>query len=136
MIAEIPEKQIGSTVLVVDDDPFIQELAVMMIETFGFATLVAADGGEGVKLVDKHREEILLVLCDLNMPGMDGWQTLSAIRAIAPELPVVITSGHAIDEAMCREYPDQPWGIMNKPYAYDDFVKLFHLLPGKSIPIT
>jgi CheY-like chemotaxis protein len=136
MIAEIQGKRNANTVLVVDDDPFLQEVVAMMIESIGFATLVAGDGGEGVKLVEKHREEILLVLCDLNMPGMNGWQTLSAIRTMAPELPVVLTSGHAIDEAMCRKYPFQPWAIMNKPYDYNDLVKLLHQLPEKNMSKT
>ncbi len=110
----------GATVLVVDDEPFIQDIVGMMVESLGFAVLTAAGGDEAVQLVEKHREEIFLVLCDLTMPGMDGWQTISCIRAIAPELPVVLTSGYAIDQKACREHADQPWAIMNKPYIYDE----------------
>jgi two-component system, cell cycle sensor histidine kinase and response regulator CckA len=125
----------GNTVLVVDDEPFIRDVVSMMIEGLGFAVLVAADGSEGVQLVEKHRQEIFLVICDLSMPGMDGWQTITALRAIAPELPVALASGHRVDAAMCREHPDQPWVIMNKPYVFEALNELVQraLLEGASI---
>ena len=116
----INDKATGTTVLVVDDEPFIQVVVSMMIERLGFSALVAADGSEGLQLAEKHRQEIFLILCDLSMPGMDGWQTISALRSLAPELPVVLVSGYAVDEAMCRMHRDQPWAIMAKPYVLDD----------------
>lgn len=120
----INDKTTGTTVLVVDDDPLIQAVVSMMIESLGFAALVAADGSEGLQLVEKHRQEIFLILCDLSMPGMDGWQTISALRSLAPELPVVLASGYAVDQAMCSNHPDQPWAIMNKPYVIDELDKI------------
>lgn len=120
----INDKAPGTTVLVVDDEPFIQVVVSMILERLGFAVLIAADGSECLKLVEKHRQEIFLILCDLSMPGMDGWQTISALRLLAPELPVVLASGYAVDQAMCQEHPDQPWAIMNKPYVIDNVDKL------------
>ena len=124
----INDKATGTTVLVVDDEPFIQVVVSMILERLGFAVLVAADGSECLKLVEKHRQEIFLILCDLSMPGMDGWQTISALRLLAPELPVVLASGYAVDQAMCREHPDQPWAIMNKPYVVDNIDKIIKLV--------
>lgn len=114
----------GTTVLVVDDEPFILNIVGLMLENYGFAVLVAADGHEGLRLFEKHRQEILLVLCDLNLPGMDGWQIISALHALAPDLPVVLASGCAVDQAMCQEHPDQPWAIMNKPYIFRELEEL------------
>ncbi len=116
----INDKATGTTVLVVDDEPFIQVVVSMMIESLGFSALVAADGSEGLQLAEKHRQEIFLILCDLSMPGMDGWQTISALRALTPELPVVLASGYVVDEAMCSTHLDQPWEIMTKPYVIGD----------------
>ncbi len=110
----------GNTVLIVDDEVFIQDLVGMMIESLGYAFVTAADGEEAVQCVLKHRKEIFIVLCDLSMPGMDGWQTISALRVVAPQLPVILTSGYAIDEHICNEHPDKPWAIMSKPYLYEE----------------
>ena len=120
----IDGKAKGNTVLVVDDEPFIQDIVSMMIESLGFAVLVAADGCEGLQLVEKHRQEIFLILCDLTMPGIDGWQTISALRLLAPELPVVLASGYAVDQTMCDKHRDQPWAIMNKPYVFEELDQL------------
>jgi two-component system, cell cycle sensor histidine kinase and response regulator CckA len=125
MTDTIQKKELkGTTVLVVDDEPLIQDIVSMMIEGLGFAVLIAADGNEGLKFVEKHRQEIFLVLCDLSMPGMDGWQTITALRSLVPELPVVLASGYAVDQAMCCEHPDQPWAIMNKPYVFNELENL------------
>ncbi len=114
------EKQAKRTsVLVVDDEPLILDIVRMMIEGLGFTALVAADGSEGLKLVEKYGQDIFLVLLDLNMPGMDGWQTITALRLLAPELRVALASGYEITQAMCQEHLDRPWTIMNKPYIYD-----------------
>ena len=110
----------GGTVLVIDDEPCLRKSVEKVLKRFGFTVYAAEDGVEGVEVFQQHREEIGCVLCDLTMPGMDGWQTISCIRAIAPELPVVLTSGYAIDQKACREHADQPWAIMNKPYIYDE----------------
>ena len=119
MTATIQKETKRTTVLVVDDEPLLLEVVRMMIERLGFAALIAADGSEGLKLVEKHRQEIFLVLCDLIMPGLDGWQTITALRLLAPELRVVLVSGNAVTEAMCKEHPDRPWMVLHKPYMYD-----------------
>ena len=120
------------TVLLIDDEPFIQDIVGMMLEGLGYEVLLAADGSEGVRLVATHRNKILLILCDLSMPGMDGWQTISAIRQIAPELPVILASGYAIEEQVQRKYPDQPWMIMQKPFVYDELERILRRVRGEA----
>lgn len=114
----------GNTVLVVDDEPLILDIVSLMLENHGFAALAAVDGEEGIKLFEKHRQEIFLVLCDLNLSGMDGWQIISALHKLAPGLPVVLVSGCVVDQDVCREHSDSPWAIMNKPYVFSDLDKL------------
>lgn len=114
----------GTAVLVVDDEPFILDVVGLMLENQGYAVFIAADGAEGVALFEKYREQIFLVLCDLNLPGMDGWQIISALHILAPGLPVVLASGSEVDQRMCEEHLDQPWAIMNKPYVFSDLHKL------------
>jgi CheY-like chemotaxis protein len=120
------------TVLLIDDEPFIQDIVGMMLEGLGYEVLLAADGSEGVRLVATHRNKILLIVCDLSMPGMDGWQTISAIRQIAPELPVILASGYAIEEQVQRKHPDQPWMIMQKPFVYDELERILRRVSGEA----
>jgi two-component system, cell cycle sensor histidine kinase and response regulator CckA len=117
-------KTMKNTVLVIDDEPLIQDIAAMMIENVSYDVLVAGDGLAGIQLVEKHRQEIFLVLCDVTMAGMDGWQTTLALQKLAPELPIVLISGQIIDQATCDRHLVQPWATMQKPFIFQTFKNL------------
>lgn len=65
-------------ILIIDDDPVIQKLLEKHLELSGFATLHALSGGEALKLVDDNQVD--LIILDINMPQMDGFQTLTKLR--------------------------------------------------------
>ena len=136
MKSKIEGEAAAHTVLLIDDEPFIQDIVGMMLEGLGYEVLLAADGREGVRLVARHRHKILVIFCDLSMPGMDGWQTISAIGEIAPELPVILASGYAIDEQVLREHPDQPWMIMKKPFIYDELERILRCVSSDQVPAS
>jgi two-component system OmpR family response regulator len=81
------------TVLIVDDDPAIREIFSRYVEMGGYKVL-AADGGSGcLEILKEHTPDIILL--DLMMEPMDGWETLLAIRATASarQVPVIIITG-------------------------------------------
>jgi CheY-like chemotaxis protein len=82
-------------VLVVDDDPVIVRLLEVNLGLEGHDVLTAADGREGLDAIREHRPD--LVLLDLMMPELDGWQVCAEVRA-DPEVadtPIVILSARA-----------------------------------------
>jgi len=82
------------TILVVDDAPNIVELVRMYLEGAGYATLVATDGPSAVELHRKHRPD--LVILDVMLPGMDGFEVCRAIRREA-DTPVVMLTARTDD---------------------------------------
>ena len=56
------------------------------------------------------------MLCDLTMPRMNGWETLAALRKLAPGVPVILDSGHSETTAMEGEHPQLPDAFLKKPY--------------------
>ena len=76
-------------ILVIDDDTAITELMSMLLRTHGFDVLTTNSGAEGVKLVREKLPNV--VLLDLMMPDMDGWQVSKAIRAFN-NVPILILS--------------------------------------------
>jgi DNA-binding response OmpR family regulator len=76
-------------ILVIDDDIAITELMSMLLRTHGFEVLTTNSGAEGVKLVREKLPNV--VLLDLMMPDMDGWQVSKAIRAFN-NVPILILS--------------------------------------------
>jgi two-component system cell cycle sensor histidine kinase/response regulator CckA len=104
------------TVLLVDDMAMLRTVAARSLATLGFHVLEATDGLEAVEVFKRHQQEIRFVLCDLVMPRMDGWETLSALRRLAPHVPVILSSGYEEEQAISKEHPDQPNAFLGKPY--------------------
>ena len=104
------------TVLVVEDDAAVRHVAAGMLARLGFAVLVAPDGVAALALFRQRQAEIRCVLCDLSMPRMDGWATLTALRQLAPGLPVILASGYDEAQVMAGEHPERPQAFLDKPY--------------------
>lgn len=114
---KIPEIAEGGTVLIVDDEPTILEIAQAALTNLGFAVLVAKDGFEAVEVFRQHQQSISCVLCDLVMPGMDGWETLSVLRQLAPGIVVILSSGYDQDKVMAGDHSEWPQFFLSKPYG-------------------
>jgi two-component system, cell cycle sensor histidine kinase and response regulator CckA len=81
---------------------------------------VAGDGFEALEKFRERQDEIRLVLLDQCMPGMNGWETLEAIRALRPDIPVVLTSGYDEAKAMEGKHAELPQTFLHKPYSMAD----------------
>jgi nitrogen-specific signal transduction histidine kinase/ActR/RegA family two-component response regulator len=111
----------GGLVLVVDDEPLVRNMAQTMLKRkLGYEVLTAGDGYEAVEIFRARKDEISLVLLDLSMPGMNGWETLSALRALRPDIPVVLASGYDEAQVLQTDHPDRPQAFVHKPYSKDD----------------
>ncbi|MCX6885417.1 MAG: response regulator, partial [Verrucomicrobia bacterium] len=115
VVSHINEIGVG-TLMVIDDDNILRELLVSAVEWMGFTVIEACDGVEAVELFRQHHEEIRLVISDLTMPRMDGWDTLQALRKIAPGIPVILSSGHSENHVMSGHHAELPQGFLMKPY--------------------
>ncbi len=109
----------GELVLVVDDESPIRSVVRRILEGAGYRVLLAADGREAVAVFSRHHDAVSAVVTDMSMPLMDGRALIAALRALAPGLPVVASSGMV-------EEPDvsAPSGLarvffLPKPYVGD-----------------
>ena len=118
--AQTPATKEGGTVLVIEDEEKVRELAKMMLTHLGYTVLEARDGIEGMEVFRQHRDEICCVVCDLTMPRMDGWETLAALRSLLPGIPVVLSSGYDEAQVMAGEHPERPQAFLGKPYRLEE----------------
>lgn len=81
-------------VLVIDDDAAVQRVARRVLERERYTVLLASSGEEGVALHSAHAADVVCAVVDLSMPGMSGWETIAALRAVDRTLPVVLASGY------------------------------------------
>lgn len=82
-------------ILIVDDEPAFTNLVDQILTQKGYQVLKASDGQEALRLLFAHKPD--LVLLDVVMPKMDGWQTLSRIRELS-DIPIIILTGKRGDE--------------------------------------
>jgi two-component system response regulator VicR len=110
-------------VLVVDDEPDTLELVKLVLESGGFETVLAANGMEAVAKVGTTKLD--LVLLDIMMPDMDGWDVFRKIKEKSPTLPIAILTAKAqnIDKLLglhvlkADDYITKPFGkneLINK----------------------
>jgi CheY-like chemotaxis protein len=97
-------------VLVVEDDPFVREMAVAGLEEAGFEAVEAASGGEALNLLQAGIA-VDALLTDIRLPGANGWTVAKAYRERFPDLPIVYVTGYA------EQMQPVPGGIIiSKPY--------------------
>ncbi len=87
-------------VLIADDDRLVRESLGDAFDVFGWDVCVAASGGEAIKVLERQRLDLLV--SDIDMPDMTGFQLLSWVRAHLPPRPPVVLMSARADEALGR----------------------------------
>jgi len=115
----VPARKIENTgtVLLIEDEEMVRDMAKTMLTRFGYSVIEAQDGVEAVEIFRQRQNEICCVLSDLTMPRMDGWETLTELRKIQNDVRVILASGHNRDVVMAGDHPEQPQAFLYKPYS-------------------
>ncbi|MCC6751660.1 MAG: response regulator [Deltaproteobacteria bacterium] len=111
--ATVPEESV--TLLICDDDPTTRMAMRALLEHRGYRVLTASSGAEAVMLAG--REQPTIILLDMMMPEMDGWQTLAALRSrpVTRHIPVAILS--ALEPQLAHPHAEEVVGWLTKPAA-------------------
>ncbi len=106
-------------VLVVDDEPFSQNLVTHVLEMLGVSTVVAAQNGLDALDALRKADEIDLVISDIEMPGMGGFELARKIRyGIVPrykDIPILMLTGHGTEENVMKGRIHRIQGFVVKP---------------------
>jgi DNA-binding response OmpR family regulator len=122
------------TVLVVDDEDAFRSLVVRQLNSSGFNTMEARDGAEAVHVFSERGRQISAVLLDLVMPNTSGSETLSMLRAFAPGLPVILTSGFSEQEARMLQGTERGVGFLGKPFTRAELAAEVRRVIGERLP--
>jgi PAS domain S-box-containing protein len=110
-------------VLVIDDEAIVRQVTRATLELYGYRVLSAANGELGVQAVRDHKDQLALVILDSTMPVMGGEETLKHIKALAPVLPVILSSGYDASQAISRSGEQALAGFIRKPFTFTDLLE-------------
>lgn len=111
------------TILLVEDEPDLLEMMKILLESKGYAVLVAHDGAEAVEVYKNHGETIALVLSDLGLPRMTGIEEFRKLKEINPGVIVVFASGFISPDAKSELLKGGAKGFLQKPYMSDEILR-------------
>ena len=107
-------------ILVVDDDKNTRRLMKLLIEEAGYTVCTAADGDEALMILGEHH--IDLIILDVMMPGMDGYELTNELRASDNELPIIMVSAKQLPEDIKKGFRAGVDDYMTKPVDEEELI--------------
>lgn len=113
----------GQTILVVDDETVIRDIARQTLEAYGYHVIVAGDGAEAVSLYAGNREVIDLVLTDMMMPVMAGPALIRVLRRLNPDVRIITASGLEAGFHSDNDPEIDGYAFLPKPYTAESLLR-------------
>jgi signal transduction histidine kinase len=129
-VDEITRREVGSrkyangrgTVLVVEDEEAMVRLLREVLSKAGYKTLTAVDGEEAIDLYHRHKEEIDIVVLDLGLPKVTGFDVIQKLKEQNPGVSIIITTGYLQPELKSELFQAGVKDCVYKPYSVDDLL--------------
>ena len=120
----------GTHILLIDDDEAVLDMVESALGHYGMTVHSCSEGEQALaRLVSPGAPQFDLVITDINMEGMDGFEVIRKVKAIAPHLPVVLMTGQASVDYAIRAMRVGASNLFMKPLAMKDMVQsVFHLV--------
>jgi DNA-binding NtrC family response regulator len=105
------------TILLVEDEPAILGMTRLMLERLGYRVLLASTPSEAIRVAKEHGGEIHLLITDLIMPEMNGWDLAKNLTSLHPELACLFMSGYTSDVIAHHGVLDEGVQFIQKPFS-------------------
>jgi PAS domain S-box-containing protein len=123
--------KLTGSVLVVDDEDHVRRVAEQFLRQDGFRVLTAVDGADALRTYQRFASEIDVVLLDMTMPALSGAAVYRRLRAMNPDLAIILTSGYD-EEAVLQQCPaSERSAFLQKPYRGEDLTAKVREMLGK-----
>ena len=117
------------TILVVDDNGEIRSFAKSILEIAGYTVITASDGKQGIGCYEQHRSNIVLLLTDVVMPNIGGFELAERVLKMDSQVSVVLMSGDS-----SRDY--QSWEYLAKPFRPTELIETVNRVLSANTPST
>jgi PAS domain S-box-containing protein len=127
--ADLEKKQGWETVLLVEDEDAVRSLARAVLRRHGYTVLEARHGVDALRLAERHRDDIHLLIADMDMPHMNGRDLAERLSSVRPKMKVLFMSGHTDRAAM----PDVAGGSLQKPFTPETLARRVRLILDQTV---
>lgn len=119
-------------VLLIDDEAVVREIGCEMLENLGFQCIPAESGEEGIQLFKENIDKIVLVVLDIEMPGISGDKVYGTLKGLKPDLKILLISGYAKNYLEVKYFKRKlnPSIFMSKPFQLDQLSKKLDTIIG------
>jgi PAS domain S-box-containing protein len=118
-----PAVAMEATVLLVEDEPVVRQLAATLLRAKGYRIIEAGTPAEAIPLAQKHRDSIRLLVTDVLMPGMRGNELAERLRELSPGLPVLYMSGYS-DSTFLQPGALKNAHFLQKPFLAGELIRI------------
>src|SRR5258708_2050796 len=122
---------VGSTILLIDDDETTLNILSRYLHGEGYTVLKAVSGIEALRLAYRERPDV--VLLDLMMPGMDGWEVCARLREMA-EFPIILVSARTAEADKLRGFRLGVEDYVTKPFSLAELGARIQVVLGRYLP--
>ena len=121
------------TVLVVDDDFSVLRVAAAVLKRAGYEVVTASNAKSALAVCEEHHAQVAVVVSDVCMPGMSGFDLAKSICALERPIPVILMSGYWGDGALTAGVAAEieAVGFLEKPFAASDLLRQVRLASAK-----
>ncbi|MFB2772094.1 ATP-binding protein [Pelatocladus sp. BLCC-F211] len=113
----------GELILVVDDEALVRDVAKTSLEEFNYRVLIASDGVEAFSLYVEHKDEISVVLMDIQMPSIDGLNTIRVLQRMNPKVKIIAISGLKSNQKLLETAGIHVQAFLPKPYTIKELLE-------------
>lgn len=107
------------TIVFVDDEPEVRDIASMVLRSVGYEVHAAGNGNDALWLLHQHSPQVRLVITDFLMPGMSGLELANTVRELHPNVSIILASGYADLVPDRRE----DLNFVDKPFDFELLLK-------------
>jgi DNA-binding response OmpR family regulator len=111
------------TILLVEDEEMLRSLAKMVLKGKGYNVVTASDGEEAVRMFMLRQNDIVLVLCDMGLPKLNGYDVLKQVKRIKPSVKFIIASGYIEPAERSEILKSGARDFIQKPYVPNEMLR-------------
>jgi len=110
------------TILVVEDEPSVRKFALRILSQQGYHTLQAHNGSEALSIYKRHKGDIHLLLTDMVMPQMSGYELAKHLLSLRPDIKILFMSGYMNETITYHEMIEPNTAFLQKPFTLDTLI--------------